>query len=188
MFVRHLHNLLIISDLYHAGQICPDKFNLSVFFFLERGELYSQHSYPCIRQKCDLSFCYLPFTNGSLLAVVVDSYWVFSYLFYSHISLDGAKLRIKYQIQKIKRQKKERRASQPASPERFIENATHGIPILLIKNIVYFQGQLEIILSPTEFLCQRKITCIPRKTIILRSIGRNVIALSRIYKAIIQFP
>ena len=60
--------------------------------------------------------------------------------------------------------------------------------ILLIKNIVYFQGQLEIILSPTEFLCQRKITCIPRKTIILRSIGRNVIALSRIYKAIIQFP
>ncbi|CUQ64884.1 Uncharacterised protein [Segatella copri] len=32
MFVRHLHNLLIISDLYHAGQICPDKFNLSVFF------------------------------------------------------------------------------------------------------------------------------------------------------------
>lgn len=32
--------------------------------------------------------------------------------------------------------KKERRASQPASPERFIENATHGIPISLIKNII----------------------------------------------------
>ena len=47
----------------------------------------------------------------------------------------------------------------------------------------FYDGQLEIILSPTEFLCQRKITCIPRKTIILRSIGRNVIALSRIYKA-----
>ena len=34
MLVRHLCNLLIVSDLYHAGQICPDKFNLSVFFFL----------------------------------------------------------------------------------------------------------------------------------------------------------
>ena len=145
MLVRQLYNLLIVSDLYHARQICPDKFNLSVFFFLERGELYSQHSYPCIRQKCDLSFCYLPFTNGSLLAVIVDSYWVFSYLFYSHISLDGTKLRIKYQIQKIKRQKKERRASQPASPERFIENATHGIPISLIKNIILLKYSITAI-------------------------------------------
>ena len=33
MLVRQLYNLLIVSDLYHAGQICPDKFNLSVFFF-----------------------------------------------------------------------------------------------------------------------------------------------------------
>ena len=32
MLVRKLYNLLIVSDLYHAGQICPDKFNLSVFF------------------------------------------------------------------------------------------------------------------------------------------------------------
>ena len=32
MLVRQLYNLLIVSDLYHAGQICPDKFNLSVFF------------------------------------------------------------------------------------------------------------------------------------------------------------
>ncbi|RGW39719.1 hypothetical protein DWV76_15330 [Segatella copri] len=119
MPVRQLHNLLTVSDLYHAGQICPDKFNLSVFFFLERGELYSLHSY-----------------------------WVFSYLFHSHISLDGAKLRIKYQIQKIKRQKKERRASQPASPERFIENATHGIPILLIKNIILLKYSINSDYSP----------------------------------------
>lgn len=31
MLVRQLYNLLIVSDLYHAGQICPDKF-VRVFF------------------------------------------------------------------------------------------------------------------------------------------------------------
>lgn len=45
----------------------------------------------------------------------------------------------------IKRQKKERRASQPASPERFIENTTHGIPILLIKNIILLKYSITAI-------------------------------------------
>ena len=36
MSVRQFYKLLIVSDLYHARQICPDKFNLSVFFFFEK--------------------------------------------------------------------------------------------------------------------------------------------------------
>lgn len=35
LLVLQLHNLLIVSDLYHTGQICPDKF-VRVFFFLRK--------------------------------------------------------------------------------------------------------------------------------------------------------
>ena len=66
----------IISDLYHAGQICPDKFNLSVFFFFERGEALQLAFLPRIRQKCDLSFCYLHlptwFASGYLIPYSAD--------------------------------------------------------------------------------------------------------------------
>ena len=44
--------------------------------------------------------------------------------------------------------KKERQASQPISPERLIENGTHGIPISLIKNI----GQ---ILNRSVYFCNK---------------------------------
>jgi hypothetical protein len=54
-------------------------------------------------------------------------------------------------LKQIDDKKKERRASQPASPERFIENATHGIPISLIKNICLIK--LWVYQSPYPSFC-----------------------------------
>src|SRR5574344_867280 len=61
-----------------------------------------KHIFRTITQEIDNIPCliYVHIITLSYIRESLHSYWVFSYLFHSHITLDGAKLRIKYQIRK----------------------------------------------------------------------------------------